>query len=109
MTNNIVNLENLAGGGKVRNLSGKERGEAARKSLSLDSIDRSDGIVEIVVPDYIDTISPSYFQGLFSESIRVLNGEEGFLKKYHFQASQQIMQWVELGIRNSTSSRKPLV
>lgn len=105
----MLNFDEVAGGGKVTNLSGKERGIAARAEFKLDALDDVAGTIEIVVPEYVDTISPSYFQGLFSISILKLKGRENFLNKYHFQASPQVMEWVELGIRNATSSRKPLI
>lgn len=107
--NAVINLEQVAPAGKVRNLSGKERGVAARLALSLDSIEDTEVEIEIIVPDFIDTISPSYFQGLFSESIRKFGGKAGFLEKYKFTAPSDIFAWIDLGIRNSTSSRDPLI
>ncbi|WP_133304786.1 hypothetical protein [Mesorhizobium sp. DCY119] len=104
-----VDLGTLTKGGRIRNLSGKERGVAARTELGIDQLDQAPGTVEVVVPDYVDAISPSYFQGLFSQSIAHLNGKEGFLSKYHFAASDQAMQWVNIGIRNATTSRAPLI
>lgn len=104
-----INLSSLTQDGRVRNLSGKERGIAAREELRIDHLDKTPDVVEIVVPDFLDTISPSYFQGLFSESIMHLKGKDGFLKKYHFQGRDQILKWIEIGIRNATSSRDPLI
>lgn len=109
MSSNMVNFAELTDNGKVRNLSGKERGIAARRQLHIDDLDNTDGVVEVVVPDYVDTISPSYFQGLFSESIARLNGRDGFLRKYQFQSSNQVRQWIDVGIRNATASRRPLI
>jgi hypothetical protein len=109
MSSVTIDLSRLAGGGRVRNLSGKERGIAAREELSLDELDRQPLDVEVVVPDFIDTISPSFFQGLFSKSIRQLAGREHFLEKYHFQATDKVMRWIEIGIRNATSSREKLI
>ncbi|MER9357710.1 hypothetical protein NKI61_31355 [Mesorhizobium sp. M0514] len=109
MADKMINLGVLAQDGRVRNLSGKERGVAAREALSIDKLDRESGVVNVVVPDYLDAISPSYFQGLFSQSIARLHGRERFLEKYHFQASDQIKQWIDIGIRNATSSRAPLI
>lgn len=109
MSSVVVNLDKLTRDGRVRNLSGKERGQAARAQLDLDTLDAQLDSVEIVVPDYIDTISPSYFQGLFSESISRLSGRTGFLGKYKFRASTQAMRWIDIGIRNATSSRSNLI
>lgn len=109
MSETVINFDHLTGEGKVRNLAGKERGVAARRDLNVDSLDASSDTVVIKIPAYVDTISPSYFQGLFSESIRTLHGREGFLSKYKFEANANVMQWIELGIRNSISSRDALI
>lgn len=105
----MLNLEILTDHGKVKNLSGKERGVAARDELHIDELDTSPDLVEVVVPEYVDTISPSFFQGLFSKSIHSLKGREGFLAKYRFVATAQAQQWIDLGIRNATISRRPLL
>lgn len=105
----MLNLEILTDHGKIRNLSGKERGIAARSELALDALDIAPGTVQIIVPEYVDTITPSFFQGLFSASIAKLNGKEGFLQKYTFEGSAQVLRWVEVGIRNATASRRPLI
>ncbi|MGU3577113.1 hypothetical protein ACLBWZ_16480 [Brucellaceae bacterium C25G] len=104
----IIDFAKLTGNGEVRNLSGKERGVAARAELGLDNYDASENEVLVKVPSYVDTISPSYFQGLFSESIKKLN-KDGFSKKYKFDASDIIMNWIDIGIRNTTISRAPLI
>ncbi|MCD1265534.1 hypothetical protein B5M44_11620 [Shinella sumterensis] len=105
----MIDLSKFTGDRKVRNLSGKERGMAAREDLKLDQLDLTDGQVEVIIPEYLDTISPSFFQGLFSQSIAKLQGREGFLRKYQFRASEQLMQWVNIGIRNATSDRGKLI
>lgn len=105
----VIDLGILADNGKVRNLAGKERGIAAREELRLDVLDAGDTTIEVVVPAYLDAISPSYFQGLFSNSIEHLHGRDGFLRKYRFRANEQMMRWIEVGIRNATSSRADLI
>ena len=109
MSETVISFDHLTGEGKVKNLAGKERGVAARRDLDVDALDLSDSVIVVKIPAYVDTISPSYFQGLFSESIRKLHGREGFLSKYKFEANQNVMQWIELGIRNSVSSRDALI
>jgi len=104
-----ISLDTVAGKGRTRNLSGKERGIAARKELRLDEYDNAPGEIVVRFPDYIDTISPSFFQGLFSQSIRVLSGKDHFLKKYRFEANDSIKRWIKIGIRNASSSRDDLV
>ncbi|WP_102225442.1 hypothetical protein [Acidimangrovimonas sediminis] len=104
-----IDLNAVTGTKHIRNLSGKERGIAARQHFCLDSIDGQPGTVEVRIPEYVDTISPSFFQGLFSQSIAALHGKDAFLKKYHFIVNEQQKRWVDVGIRNATSSRQSLV
>lgn len=106
---NEINLDAIAGQGRTRNLSGKERGVAARAQLRLEEFDSSPEEISILVPEYVDTISPSFFQGLFSQSIHALNGRDAFLSKYHFVANDSIKRWIEIGIRNASSSRDELI
>lgn len=105
----MIDLARFAGERRVRNLSGKERGMAARADLHLDQLDKEPDQVTVVVPEFLDTISPSFFQGLFSESIRALKGKDAFLNKYQFKASEDMMRWIEIGIRNATSDRGRLI
>lgn len=104
-----INLDKIAGGGRTRNLSGKERGVAARAQLGLDAMDNTCDQISVVIPAYVDTISPSFFQGMFSQSIRRLKSKERFLSKYHFVADDAIKRWIEIGIRNASSSRDDLI
>jgi len=104
-----INLGAIAGEKRVRNLSGKERGIAARQKLGLDALDQFPGEIAVIIPDFVDTISPSFFQGLFSQSIRALHGKAAFLKKYHFVANDSIKRWIEIGVRNASSSRDELI
>ena len=105
----MIDLARFAGERRVRNLSGKERGMAARADLRLDDLDKGPDQITVLVPDFLDTISPSFFQGMFSESIRALKGKDAFLRKYKFKGSEGIMQWIDIGIRNATSDRSKLL
>lgn len=109
MATQVLNLDVLTDNGRVKNLAGKERGQAARQQLKIDELDTSPDVIEIIVPAYVDTISPSFFQGLFSGSIQRLAGKAGFLQKYRFSASEQARQWIDLGIRNATVIRRTLI
>lgn len=104
-----INLDEIAGQGRTRNLSGKERGVAARAELGIEKFDELEDRISVVIPEYVDTISPSFFQGLFSQSLRTLKGRDEFLNKYRFDANESIMRWIEIGIRNASSSRDELI
>lgn len=101
----VVDLGQVADGGKVRNLSGKERGENARIFFHLDDLDRSPSPVTVIVPDYIYAISSSYFLGLFSRSVISRGTEDNFLAHYHFEADADIMKQISHAISRCLMSR----
>ncbi|UWR78860.1 hypothetical protein K4K97_09455 [Phaeobacter inhibens] len=84
--------------GKVRNLSGHERGAEARDYFSLNTLDELDEPVEIVVPDDLDAIATSFFQGMFAASVRRFDSEKEFLEHYRFLASPEIIAQIIRGI-----------
>ncbi|MDF3414764.1 hypothetical protein HKX54_09895 [Sulfitobacter sp. M57] len=97
----------LTNDGKVRNLVGHERGEDAREKWMLDHLDGDDETVDVVIPGELLTLSSSFFQGMFAQSVKKL-GKEGFLAHYRFQASSIVMQQVAEGIRDSLMKRSAL-
>lgn len=103
-----IRLHELTDNGATRNLAGKERGERAREHFKLNQLDQQPDEVEVEAPDYLDNISSSYFLGMFSPSIEKLGGEEGFLKKYKFTATQHIRRAITHGIARATMSRSRL-
>lgn len=68
---------------EVSMLTGHERGVQARQLYSLDRLEAEDGVVHIVAPASLDTITPSFVQGLLAQSISRL-GRERLLSKYDF-------------------------
>ena len=92
-----LRLETLTKG-QVRNLSGHERGVAARALFELDRLDQSDEEVRVFVPDDLDAITTSFFQGCFASSVNGLGGREKFLSKYHFIADDFILSQINRGI-----------
>lgn len=93
---------------RVRSLSGQERGVAARAHFKVDELDVIAEPVVVHVPDNIDSLAPSFLQGMFSLSIRRL-GRERFLEHYVFDASPVIIEQVNRAIRNSLIDRENLL
>lgn len=91
--------------GKVRNLSGHERGLAAREFFSLDSLDDSEDMITVLVPEELDAIATSFFQGMFAASIQRLQGADGFRTHYRFSASPELLEQIDRGIRRVTMRR----
>lgn len=93
-----INLDALTEG-KVHNLSGHERGLAARRHFDLDRLDKVDDMIEIVVPDHIYGVSPSFVQGLLSASVRQLGAtREGFFDHYRLVASDLVQRQFDRGL-----------
>lgn len=93
-----IDLEVLTQG-KVHNLSGHERGLAARKHFNLDELDLADSLVEIRVPEHIYAISPSFVQGLLSASVRNLGStKESFFRHYNLVATDLVNRQFDRGI-----------
>lgn len=64
--------------------TGRPQGEAARKSLELDQKEDSLDIVNVFIPKDTTSLNPSFFLGLFYQSIKK-HGLESFLKKFKFE------------------------
>lgn len=95
----IVDLGELTRGGEVHNLSGHERGLAARTFYALDDADEAGESVEVVVPSGVYTLTPSFFQGMFAKSVQAAGGNAGgFRTRFHFQASPIVQEQIDRGI-----------
>ena len=95
--------------GAVRNLSGKERGEAVRSHFHLDRLDSEAESVRILVPKSVDVITPSFFQGMFSLSLDHLGSRDQFQEHYLFEASPHVMKWVNRGLDRCVMRRSALI
>lgn len=94
----LINLDELTAG-KVHNLSGHMRGLAARQHFDLDQLDICDEPVEVIVPEHIYGLSPSFVQGLFAASVQRLgNDRETFLRHYRFRATDLVKRQLERGL-----------
>lgn len=105
----VVDLGDLTRGGEVHNLSGHERGLAARNHYGLDGADGGDEDVEIVVPGDIHTITPSFFQGMFAKSVLAAGDPTGFRSRFHFRASAIVQRQIDRGIASVRSRRDDLL
>ncbi|SDL72189.1 hypothetical protein SAMN04488034_10917 [Salinimicrobium catena] len=63
--------------------TGRPQGEAARKEMNLDDLDKQDQLVVVKIPAGTSSINPSFFLGLFFPSIKYL-GLKKFEEKYSF-------------------------
>ena len=100
-----IDLNLVTDNGKVTNLSGKERGLAARELFKIDTLDNSKEPISVITPNTLITIAPSYFLGIFGESVVKLGGKEQFLEKYKFYTSPNVMRQILTGISRSLMRR----
>lgn len=94
--------------GDVRNLSGQERGLRAREEFDVDALDREAEPVLVKVPRDLDTISPSFFRGMFSVSILTL-GVAGFWSHYVFDASPAVLEQVQDAVSGTIRDRNQIL
>tara|TARA_R110000787_G_scaffold46102_2_gene112123 strand:- start:1283 stop:1603 length:321 start_codon:yes stop_codon:yes gene_type:complete len=94
--------------GDVRNLSGQERGLAAREAFKVDELDRDPNPVLVSVPAEVDTINPSFFRGMFAVSILSL-GVVGFANHYIFDANPQVLEQVEQVVKGTIRDRSQIL
>ena len=100
-----LNIVSFLKGKAIRNLSGHERGLEAREFFDLDELDAEEDGVLIIVPPEVDAIASSFFQGLFSKSLRGFSDDDEFLEHYKFQASPTVYRQIEQGIRRIRTKR----
>lgn len=94
---------------EVRNLAGHERGLEARALFNLDELDREKDPVRVVVPGDVYALTTSFFQGMFSASVRAFGTREAFLGHYRFDASTAVLLQIDRGISAVLTRRHSLI
>lgn len=109
----IINLEDYRvvspdGGVKAKVFTGRDRGEDVRKASSLDNVWPSYDVIEIVIPEHIYAINPSFFEEFFVNAVTKL-GRDGFLSKFVFTSKgsfnyqKPLNEAIERILRNFTA------
>ena len=98
-----LSLDTLVGE-DVMVLIGHDRGVAARAKLGLDGLDHVAEPVAVSVPSHLLTLTPSFVQGLFAESVHYL-GEERFFDHYQFAVPAHILSDIRAGVDRVLTSR----
>lgn len=102
-----IDLTRYTADGKVRNLSGKDRGLDARAQFRMDEEDRQTDPVTVYVPDYVYAISTSFFCGMFGASYNVLR-RDGLLRKYRFEVPDVLRPQIDQGLERCSYDFDPL-
>lgn len=91
MTQYSVNLDDAATERPTRIFALYEWGRTLRELHGLDRYDNlaEPARVEIIFPDDTLTVTYSFFNGMFEDSIRLL-GDEGFQRRYAFRGYGRI-------------------
>jgi len=103
-----IRLEELTRG-TVRTLSGQDRGSVAREMFKLDALDELAEPVTVCVPANLESVTPSFVQGMFSKSVKRFQTRERFLRHYQFVAPPLILRQIDDGIRHSLMRRDNLL
>lgn len=86
---NTINLDDFRVIGKdgtiAKVFTGRDRGEDVRKASRIDEIESKYESVNIVIPDNIYSINPSFFEELFINVVMKL-GKERFQEKFKFES-----------------------
>lgn len=85
---NIINLEDFRvrqGALVSKVFTGRDRGVFVRQKSRIDEIDALYESIEIIIPENIKAINPSFFEELL-RNVVVKHGKEGFLNKYKFKS-----------------------
>lgn len=102
MKSNLIVLDKLLkNSSKV--LSGRNDGYEARKRLEIDRLDGDNTSVTVSISTQVYSINPSFFLGLFGNSIKEL-GEIRFREKYKFTCSDAITIKIEQGIQRAVNA-----
>lgn len=75
------------GGGKSTSFSGRPEGQSVRISLSIDKCDNEDDSFNIKIPSDTTSFNPSFFLGLFYDSVKKIGSVDKFKEKFVFDLS----------------------
>lgn len=76
-------LKEHRGGKNSTSFAGRKEGKLVRDTLKLDALDNDDNKYSINIPEDTTSFNPSFYLGLFYDSIEKLTWE-GFISKYQF-------------------------
>lgn len=83
---NVINLEDFRvkhGNVISKVFTGRDRGVYVRKNSHIDDMDTLYDSIEVIIPENIKSINPSFFEELF-RNVVIKHGRDTFMKKYKF-------------------------
>ena len=76
--------------------TGRPQGKEVRVNLRLSEFDKLDEIVCVEIPAGTTSFNPSFYLGLFYDSISFLGGVDKFKKKYNIICADKNEEMVEI-------------
>lgn len=105
MDNLIELTKEHRGGTNSTTFSGRPEGEAVRKVIGVSKYDGMEGVIKVTIPADTTSFNPSFFLGLFYESVKALGSVEAFKSKYQIDLSnfenEEQRQLIEADIADS--------
>lgn len=105
--NITINLQDFrARGAKV--FTGRDRGKSVREASKIDELEEAYSEINIIIPDNLYSINPSFFEELFLNVVLKL-GREKFLEKFKFTSlgnyaySKPLNEAIDRILRNKTA------
>jgi hypothetical protein len=102
-----LDLNPLTEDGRVHNLTGRDLGRRARENLGLSDLDAGVDSVEVLVPDHVYLITPSFFIGMFAKSVSFHGSVEAFFDKYQFTSPPQVLRQIQDSARRAYLVTRP--
>ena len=114
----FINLDEYRTSG-VRIISGRGKGQEARKKANLDAIDHRltenpEVRVAVIIPDDVMFVASSFYLGMFGPSIRRFR-EDGFRARFEFRGpvsrtvlNDAIREAIKRGTKEATKRGSPL-
>ena len=96
----IIDLSAVAENAAAPFLSGKDRGEQARRLFELDKLDEFEAGVLVRIPDSIESISSSFSLGLFSESVEHLGSVDAIVRHFRFEGATNVIEKIITALIN---------
>ena len=103
-----IRLETLTRN-EVNVLSGHERGVSARAAFDLDKLDQGSEEIDIVIPDTLEAVTPSFVQGFFARSFATLGGKDGVARRYHFRGRPLVIDDFKVGLDRLGFDRRKIL
>ena len=103
---NLIELKKeYRGGTNSTTFSGRPEGEDVREVINVSRYDAMEGVITVTIPADTTSFNPSFFLGLFYDSVKALGSVEAFKAKYRIDLSnfenEEQRQLIEADIADS--------